>query len=453
MNNRKLERILTLNTKDYLAHVIGTSNQYKYTVTDFNSLSIKLIPISTQLKENEKIQSINLIYVNRIIASISSPTIIREEDGGALIINISQSGKERTQRQSSRLEVSDQFKPFLVINDPVQIDRLLHFELMNISKHGLSLKTSLSNKHLTAGQTFKNVSLLLPIFGNVSLSIEIKRIVIKNNVLLIGVTFSDVNEQDIEKIAKFCLFGTNLDIKDSTLKQKMFAIKQNISTLKELGQGLKVETVNNDLDYAGALKIRFEAYKKASKLSDHITKYEDCADKFDQHSILLIAKIGKEIVGTVRMVFSEDGKQFPFEEFIEHKDIANDRASYYEVSKLAVDPYLQRSDIVVKLFKEVARLTILNSKTTLCFSTRILRPMYRKIGFAEISSEVSHPVLDNESLALMKIESDDFVFGNKMKTETWEKFSRSVVQNLEYGGMLPANTEETVSKRLNKRAS
>lgn len=455
MSSRKVERIKTKNSNDYYATIFTQDAHYKYLVADFNSISIRLVPIDKKIVPETKIKSINLIYINRIISTIDSPTLVRAEESGVIIVDISNSKKVRTERGSARLNINNSFKPFMTAIDPIMIGRVLNFELLNISKNGISLKTSLTNKHITSGQTFEKVELHLPLIGLVRLSFQIKRMFIKDDAFIIGAKFFDISEEDSEKIAKFCLFATKNENEEFDLKKKLLSIKENIFNLKDLGHGITVEIANSQIDYMGALMIRFIAYKKANKLNDTVNNPEDCADIYDKHSIIIVAKIGSTVVGTVRMVFCEDATHtFPFEEYLNTKDdIKSKRTSYYEVSRLAIDPALQRSDIIIKLFKEVARLTIVNHKTTLCFSTRLLRPMYYKIGFSCISEDTPHPTLENETLALLKVESDDFIFGTKMKIQAWEKFSMDVVENLEYGGLLPINIKSTVLSKYKSNAS
>jgi hypothetical protein len=455
MSKRRIERINTQNTNDYSAQLIGNTGQYSYKIIDYNSISMKIKPIKEKINESDSIFSLNIIYINRIIASIYNPSIIRKLDDGVLIIDLCNSSKEKKSRTNKRMEIIEKFKPFLIVADPIQIDRTLHFELINITSNGFAIKSSLSNKHLIPGQTIRDAKMHLPIVGIVNLNFEVKRISMRDNHLIIGAAFIDTHESDLEKIAQFCLFGTAPEIKDSSSKAKLLTIKENIFNLRDLGRGISVEIVNNETDYSGVLEVRFNAYKKANKLSKNISSSKDFADTYDKHSIIIIAKIGSDVVGTVRMVFCDKNEQrFPFEEFLNEKNfLQNERANYFEVSRLAIDPSLQRSDILMKLFKEVARLTIVNRKTTLCFSTRILRPMYQKIGFTVISTETPHPTIERETLALMKIESDDFIYGSKMKKEIWEKFSKEVVQNLEYGGLLPVNTKAIVENRFKIKSS
>lgn len=454
MSKRKIERISTQNSNDYFAQLITNDRQYKYIVSDFNSISARLVPVLGQIKENEDIVSLNLIYLNRVVANILYPQIIRKNEDGSLIVNIDGERKEKRQRQTTRLNVLEKFKPFIIAKDPTLIDRTLHFDLKNVNSKGLALVTSLSNKHLVVGQKISNASLHLPIVDTVIIDFEIKRTRIENEKLILGVSLTSPTQLNLEKIAKFCLFGTTPEIKDSSLKEKLHHIKENIYSLSNLGDGLTVEIVNNEKDFQGALKIRYVAYKKANKVLDSVNSYKDLEDAHDKHSIIMIAKIGSEVVGTVRMVYSRnESEKFPFEQYLEkNTSLHNDRTMYFEVSRLAIDPQLQRSDILVKLFKEVARITIVNNKTTLCFSTRILRPMYQKIGFKIISEEIPHPTIERETLALMKIESDDFIYGSKMKPEVWEKFSREVVLNLEYGGLLPIDTLKIVEQKFKLKA-
>jgi N-acyl-L-homoserine lactone synthetase len=253
-----------------------------------------------------------------------------------------------------------------------------------------------------------------------------------NGCIKLGVAFLNLEAGAMELLAQFALFGT-LPPTDGTIEKKYSEVKTSIGALKSLGSAIRIEIVSRSQDYYGSLRVRYQAYSAAEKL-DRSTTLEDMADEYDAHSIVIIAKADNAVVGTVRMVeWTGAGQKFPFENYFDFSTVDNqiNRHRYYEVSRLAVDPKFQGTDIIVKLFKEVARITCVNpGKTTICLSTRALRKMYKRIGFYEISEEVPHPVLTGEALAVLKVDSEEFLRGSRMSAHAWDKVAKEVYENI-----------------------
>ena len=183
----------------------------------------------------------------------------------------------------------------------------------------------------------------------------------------------------------------------------------------------------------GILKVRFESYKKAKKIDESVTSFLDMGDEYDDNSIILAAFLGTKIVGTIRIVFSKNESLFPFEKIFPFPQKIT-RDNLVEVSRLAILPEYQGSDIILKLFQGFATEYMSKKRYALCMATKKIAPYYTSIGAKRISEEKTHPVLLDESLTCYLFDVVSLEKG-KMSGTAWYLFAREVIDHMSKFGV------------------
>lgn len=437
---RSLNRIKVGPSIEFNA-VIGINGQnLPCEIEDFHFEGVKiLLPAHFEISKTPlDLSYFELKYGRKTLTRINNPKVIRAVENSHIILTFTTFDDARGTRGKNRLHVKPSFRPILMVKDPIKIDVLINFNLINFNAHGMLLETSLSNKHLISGLELKDVTVVLPGIAILNIGLKIMHVKKNEDHIRLGVSLVDTTDENIQSLAQFAIFGT-LPPADRRISSKYNEVRENVGPLKRLGTSVRIETLSTPQDYMSVLQIRYEAYRAANKLDQSAT-VESMADEFDERSLIIIAKIDGAIVATLRLVECKTpDERFPFEKFIPFSviDKEENRGKYYEVCRLAIDPKFQGTDILIKLFRENGRQTGINRKTNVCMSTKQLRKNYLQLGFKVVSEEIPHPVLKNESLALLAIDPDNFLKGKGMSVRAWDLVVSDVVDNLAYAEIIP----------------
>ena len=430
----RLKRVRVGLSKDLRGIISINGNSFPCTIEDYNFASIKLdlSTIPNNKFEKLKIDTFQLLYGSKILLTINDPEVIRHEPDRHVILHFNQKkSKVRFIREKTRLWVKPNFTPTVLVKDPLKLDNMLSLNVLNLTRNGLLLSTSLSNKHLVPGLYIESAAILLPGVKIINIDFKIQNSERQDNHLLFGVSIKRISDEDLEALAQFALFATvSPELKGT--KSKLTSIRDNVTKIRNLASAIRCETVSSQEDFDKVLAVRFEAYKKAEKLSDALT-VEDMKDEFDHRSIILMATMDGEVIGTIRFVESKsEDEKFPFEKYFQFKQVLpkHSRLQIYEVSKLAISPRYQGTDIITRLVKEGIRITLMNEKAGVCLAGKAPRRIYKAIGFREISSEVPHPVKADETLVLLIGEAHSLMDTRAMSSHMINKIGKEIADHL-----------------------
>jgi len=429
---RQLNRLSIDRSNEFFGIIKYQEKTQPAKIVDFHSEGIGLLvekEVAVLFTIGTTLQSFEIYYGKRKLATLEEPKVMKVSSAGRISLSFSSSERTRGLRTVGRLKVRGDFHANLIAQDPWKMDTMIHMSLIDISSSGFLLETSLSNKHLLQGMTLKDVTMILPGVNVITLTLRVAHVKHTAGRLRVGVTLVDPSSHTLVAISQFAIFGTiheaekPIDIIHHLEKADLKA--------KKLGNAARISSVSNAEEYAEVLKIRLDAYRAAEKVPTGF-QVEDMADSFDDRSIILLCRVGGKIVATVRLVEGDQKSPFPFESLFPISALGENktREHFYEVSKLAILPEYQGTDILLKLFKEVARQTIINKRSSVCLSTRAIKKNYEIMGFKKITEEVPHPTLKQEFLALFRVNADEFIDGQKMSALAWEKVAKSVVNHL-----------------------
>lgn len=420
--------------------------QYGARVIDFHcaGMRLELLRPDIALKELCRIE---VKYGKATVAEISDAAPIwkvGKELGISLNGKLSGNGK----RKGQRYQIKDTFSPTVLATAVTRLKYPLHFSVTDLSFQGMRIQTSLSNKHLLTGMTL-NSSISLPgvcLMNN--LNLQIKHCQIINDRLSMGTQFVNASAENLKSFAQFAVFGS---ITSSPTNEKLKCISREFGRIRSLGSCLHIENLSDDEDWLPIQEIRRSAYTEAG-IVDSTIGISDMRDEYDARSIVIVAKIDGTVAGTVRLIRCDaTTERFMFEEYIsaEKLDRPLQRDTYLEISRLAIAPEFQNADIVVRLFEEIARQIILNGKAAICLARKSQRTSYGRAGFKVISREIPHPLLTDETLAVMTLHKEQFVSGSTLPALSWDVIARDVVENLRYAGLV-AGSRGTVRRLLRR---
>lgn len=408
-------------------------------IIDFNSSGV-LLQLSDEafkVVDRGHVKTLVVRMGRVVVGEVHHPEVVRKDPvKRTLAFLTGASYRVNTDRGGLRMLVNPVVAPLGMARHPLRVKEKIHLKLLEFSPDGFRFETSLSNKFLMAGARLGGVELTFPCLGTQTCDLVVRHVRASSKVLEVGCSIGRMSPGFRETLGQFALFGSADSL---TLGERYRALRQGGFDLKTLGDSVRIRPVETLEEYDQVLALRHAAYSSVGKLLPGTTS-EMMADLADDHSTILVATIGGAIVGTVRVVRCQKGvDRFPFEDYIELPDsLADRRHAILEISKLAVLPELQGTDLVLRLFQAAARETIVEGGLAVCIATRKLRRHYQRLGAQVISREVAHPVVPNESLALMVFKKSSFLRGHGVTGLGWERVGKAVVEELSHFGFTEA---------------
>lgn len=429
-SKRKLERLSAKNLKNLKVQIHFDDETIEAPIIDFNSKGLG-IDISTlnSFKLPDASQMV------RVSVSINKKILVRHEPAfltprraeGILGISFSKELIPRGIRSSERLKTLSNFQPMIMIAHPLEISNVVHLRIVDFNSKGFKATTSLSNKDILPQMELTDGHIILPGVGMEKVDVRIIRIESGGKELTVGGQFLNSSSELHYALAQFALFGAEERGHDIFGKLTAADLKA-----KDVSRAIRIRPISSAEEYVGVLKVRLDAYRAAKKVPDQ-SSYEDMADEFDERSIILAAQVKGKVLATARLVECvTESDRFPCEQYhsFDSLGLESSRKNFFEVSRLAISPTIQGSNLLIRFFQEMSKYTMIHKEYALCAATKATRTSYEKLGWKKISDEVPHPSLPGESLAIFEIASKNFRKGRGMSGIAWYKAAKPVVDSL-----------------------
>jgi predicted GNAT family N-acyltransferase len=292
-------------------------------------------------------------------------------------------------RAASRWTCGTEFVPTGVAPNAVRYDDFVHFRIVDISRTGMRLVTSLRNKFLLPGVSFE-ATVTFPTMGEARVAFRVvhARVVQEGakKVLALGVTYALGSRRAGELIGQYLLqFGPGASL--AQLRETGFEVVSS-------SRALEFGCVRTDEEYREVLELRRLAYVHAKKASADV-KDVDMADDFDARSRILVAKYRGRVVASARLMFPRHAEDaLKHEEFLSLPATLPPRDEIVEISKVCTHPAFRGSDLFYGILKQAA-LTVVQSgrKWFLMSCTDSLLPVYAKVGLRKIGAGYLHPTM------------------------------------------------------------
>src|SRR5215813_5089717 len=438
---REIERLPAAAALGFKVDIQGKNFEpFQASIINFNaeSLAVDVTALAELGKLANQIESITITHGTREVRSIARPHVkLRKDDGQwKLIVLLNPSERKATERRHQRIKTRENFKPLLWVSDPFHLSRIVNFQVENFNIDGLQLRTSLCNKHIIVGSMLEKCQLLLPGIGTLTVDLMVCNASSKDKYLVFGCLFQSVNKQALEMLAQYAIIGG--DNLPPHLSQRKELLRAAGLTTRSLSKPCTIKVVETCQELEQILDVRFVAYKAAAKTTPDATS-EMMEDEYDASSIIYCAKYGPDVIATMRANISKSDRQkFPFERYFGScESLGISRHNACEISRLAILPEFQRSDLFIGFVKVTVQMLVkLCLNTMFCVATNKLTPMYQRIGAERMSDPVQHPVLIDESLNLYRIKTSSFLTGSNIKLAVWKKISEEAISHLIYHGFL-----------------
>ncbi|MGA0844451.1 MAG: N-acyl amino acid synthase FeeM domain-containing protein, partial [Arenicellales bacterium] len=313
---------------------------------------------------------------------IVRPILKRKTSSGGEIVGIrfthkpGQPFSNTEKRSSSRWVCSSTFDPTAIAPNPARFNDYIYFKIKDISKDGLRGITSLRNKFILPGMEF-DLQISLPMTSNVLIRAKVARLSLLADsgkpALEVGFTFSGLGIQQRQAIGQYLIqFSDN-----ATLE----SVREDGFLPASLSKGMDFSYIKSEAEYLAVLDLRLRANKAIGKVPKEY-RATDMADIYDAKSRIIVAKFRGEIVGTIRVTFSEAGQKLEHEEYATLPSNFPRGHTVLECSRAATDPSYRGSDLWTNLLQHVAILALLAKREwALISTTEELVDMYCRIGF------------------------------------------------------------------------
>lgn len=423
-DKRSLYRINQTVTETFECTILCNSVYLFAKIINYNSIGILIISPDFFKSHYEKIDQIDLFLGKQVICSYKKPKILRSTIEDQTIVLEFQRENIPTLNRELRCHLGDVRQGIFCGDDPLSISKTtLFFRVTEISQSGFRMVTSRSNRHLTPGLILKNFDLTFPGFGSLKADAKIANAQIKDEMLEFGCVFLNPSKKLTHVLHKNLIVNSNtneVDLSHLVKKQKQF------------GGHIRMSLISSDSEYEEILKLRWRAYKNEGKV-DANSDYSSMKDVYDSRSLIYSIRIGKTLVASIRLIFSKEPGDLPFEKYFAFDEVnmfkGRSRDDVLEISRLAIDPLFQGSDILITIFRNLVVELVLNVnvKYSACTATRDIAKYYKAFGAIPASQEVNHPQLKDEFLRLYYFDNENF-FMKEMNSFGWIKIARPTIK-------------------------
>ena len=292
-------------------------------------------------------------------------------------------------REAARWRCGQEYLPTGVAASSVSYDDHVHFRIVDISRSGMQLLTSLRNKYLIPGVRFE-ATCAFPAVGEVRIEIAVvnARVVQRGGKaqLALGAIYEVLGRRGRERIAQYLLrFGPGTSVRD---------LRANGFELRCTSRAFDFGCVRTDAEYREVLALRRLAYLHAGKLGPE-ARDEDMADAFDAQSRILVARHQGRVVASVRLMFPRGPDDaLKHAEYLELPETLPARDRLVEVSKACTHPDFRGSDLFYSMMKLTALTTVQSGREFIFMScTDGLLAIYRKLGMRKLGAGYVHPTM------------------------------------------------------------
>ncbi len=267
---------------------------------------------------------------------------------------------------------------------PYLYDEKIYFETLDLSINGMKISTSLRNRTLLPGAKIQNITLQIPMTEPVSVDAEIIYTDIDSmpGKIIMGLIYFRRSSNFEKNISRYLLtFATRMP------SEQIQIVRQAGLKPKHIKDTIQYTYISSIDEYNKVLELRAKAYKSNGKIPDE-TLASEMADFYDTNSIIIIARLHNEIIGSVRLTQCERNEdKYELDESIVIPDKIN-RLKTIEISRLSVDPAFHNTDTVFGLLERCTQLVLQKNFThviTSCIDDML--EYYSKLGFKQIGPQ------------------------------------------------------------------
>lgn len=327
-------------------------------------------------------------------------------------------------RKAKRFVCHERFLPTGTAGNPSRFNDFIVFRICDFSKDGIGLMTSLRNKFIVEGMVL-NTQISFPLVGNfpVDIKIETCRFFESQNssegYLWIGASILNQSKVLNHAIADYLFqFGSEASIAE--LRAEGLKVKK-ASTALEFG------CVRTKEDFVDVINLRKLAYTGAGKISNE----GEFDDIFDARARIITARHRGNLVGSIRLIFHEDGDDLEHERFFNYRDFDSlpRKSDLVEVTRICTHPNYRKSDILYALMKEMTLQVVQSGrKFVLGSAEEKLMRLYLSMGYKGEEIYFEHEDINNIKHQLLIGHVPTILSGKGVDVKVWNELYKDLTE-------------------------
>jgi predicted GNAT family N-acyltransferase/nitrogen regulatory protein PII-like uncharacterized protein len=238
----------------------------------------------------------------------------------------------------------------------------------------------------------------------------------------------------------------------ASLAEYLLHFGQDISVERLRKQGFELKNTSKVFDFSyvktpeefrEVCELRLTAYQAANKVKESATA-DDMKDIFDDRARILIVKHSGKIVGSVRIMFHNEGSQLSYGRYFDTppEDLPP-RDQYAETSRMCTDPSFRGGDIFYQLVEHMVLTTVKSGRRYLVGgATKELVPLWEKCGFKKIGVPYSSKDLGGIQHEMIVMDSYAVALGKGVSRKLWKQsFNQLVNYIIEQELIIPTKSD------------
>lgn len=291
----------------------------------------------------------------------------------------------RERRKAERHPVPEIMPAIATAESPLFFREWMHFQVREMSAHGMSLTTSIRNKGLLEGMEL-DFALTLPIIGTAAGRgrVTTVRRVGREASFRVGVAWIAPSGDLLKAVSEYLLLG-NKDLSPAALRRDGFKVGS-------VERAVTYDYASKPSDYREVLALRLRAHQAEGRLTGQTL--EDMVSSFDAHSRHITCRFGERVVGYVRVIYVDsDPAKSQYVSYGKHEVPAwLWKEGFVEAGAGATDPDFQRAGLFLPLMQHAVRVALQSGyRYMLGACADDLLDMYKQMGFEVVESRVVSP--------------------------------------------------------------
>ncbi len=408
------------------AVIISNNTQITCNLIEFNSFGLSI----SKDENNANIKcgthfNIKIFQNNNYIGQFKDARVVHENNFKICFkaidsISENNNNENRSEKRFS-LSVNGQVK--IIFENPIYFNDNITVNINELSLNGGSGITSARNRNLINDTQIENVKIYFH-EQEITTSIRISNVNICSDKSSVRIGFVFTNNS---LLIKQVIFSQIMRFSTDVTPELFFELRSSLDNMKLIKDFIEYDICRTDEDYNSILKLRHQAYGRVGKVEQQKT-WEEMADEFDSRSILIIAKLKGQIVGSGRLTLAGLNDTFELESSIKlPTKISEDRTKVLEVSRLCINDNFLGTNITHGIFEWGFQYIVKSQVKWVISSTeKHLIYMYKKIGFTISKSSFDLVTLKGKPHYFMYGQVKDVLQGN-MNLIAW---------NISFGNIL-----------------
>ena len=376
------------------------------------------------------------VFIRRgVVVDVSSDARLPQEASIRMIDADAPRLPQIERRRQARWLCSDDFHPTGVASNPAKSNDFILFRVLDISRSGIRLITSLRNNFITRGMRL-DVIVSFPMVSQITLGLTVQNLAFisqdEKEYLSIGAEINGLTPRQSSVVAQYVAqFGDVESLRE---------LRESGFDKTGIAGSIEFSVVRTEEDYREVLNLRHLAYLADNKIASAASVH-DVSDIHDSHARILMCKFRGKTIATARLTFHEVGDTTEHEEFLAWGSDFPRREESVEVTRACTHPDFRRTGLFFALLRYVAiTATQAGRMWVVTSSTEDLVPMYQYIGLRDIGLRYSHPELNDLKHAVLIGSMLDGLSGRSVGPTAWNQIWRHALPYMSNSNSISQDT-------------